>query len=117
MMDLDQMLAQIGGLGWAGLEHSFKPAPLPDLFEPGDQLKIRIATLYDHSHEVRQIIEWIFDLTFRAPYPHIGGSFEEAALAAKAHEARAAVGRVLVQAILDGRRLNERRSQSHEHTA
>lgn len=117
LLDLDLMLEQIGGAGWDGLERQFRPAAVPDRFEPADQLKIRIATLYDHSDEVRQILEWVFDLTFRAPYPHVGESFQAAALAAKAHEARAAVGRVIVQAIVDGRKLKEKRSQTNANTA
>lgn len=118
MMNLDKMLESMGGPGWDGLEQAFKPASAPQPFEPEERLKRTIAVFYDHSEEGRQMIEWLFDLTFRAPYPHVGASFEQAALAAKAHEARAAVGRVVVQAILDGRTLLEKnRSQNHADPA
>lgn len=117
MMSLDHMLAQMG-VGWDGLEQPFRPAPTRQPFEPEDDLKKMIALFYDTTPEGRRMVEWIFDLTFRAPYPSIGGSLEQAALAAKAHEARAAVGRVLVQAIVDGRALMEKtRSQNHADTA
>lgn len=117
MMSLDQMLSQMGE-GWDGLERSFQPAPTRQPFEPEDDLKKTIALFYDTTPEGRRMMEWIFDLTFRAPYPPVGGSFEQAALAAKAHEARAAVGRVLVQTIVDGRALMEKtRSQNHADPA
>jgi len=117
MMSLDQMLSQMGE-GWDGLERSFSPAPTRRPFEPEDDLKKMIALFYDTTPEGRRIVEWIFDLTFRAPYPPVAGSFEQAALAAKAHEARAAVGRVLVQTIVDGRALMEKsRSQHHADPA
>ena len=114
MMALDQMLEQMGGRGWEGLENEFKPAQTRQNFEPEDKIKKIIAAFYDSSSEGRQMVEWIFDLTFRAPYPSTGTSFEQAAIAAAKHEARAAVGRVLVQAIVEGRALIQKPAEPKE---
>jgi hypothetical protein len=103
-MSLDAMLANLGGVGWAGLEEHFSPAKVADAFDPGADLKKVLFALY-HTVDGRKIVEWWFDLTFRAPYPHVGSSLEAAAIAAAKHEARAAVGLALLKAIADGEKL------------
>ncbi|GAA2871895.1 hypothetical protein GGQ99_000968 [Aminobacter niigataensis] len=113
-MDLDKMLESIGGLGWDGLKQQNAPAKVSDRFEPDDQLKIMMFA-FSQTAEGRQLFEWIADLTFRAPYPHVGNTRDSAWLAAKAHEARSAVGLAVMQAIADGEKiLNNKRSQAHE---
>lgn len=111
--DLDKMLAQIGGEGWAGLERQFAPAKVPDHFEPDEQLKTMMFA-FSRTDQGRQMFEWIAELTFRAPYPHIGNTRDSAWLAAKAHEARAAVGLAVMKAIADGEAILKKRSQSNE---
>ncbi|MBS9720043.1 hypothetical protein JYU29_04990 [Tianweitania sp. BSSL-BM11] len=101
---------------WDGLEHAFKPSQMPDRFDPGDDIKMLLAGL-KNTVDGRRIIEWLADLTFRAPYPSTGSSFEQAALAAAKHEARAAVGHVLLRAIAEGDALLNQRSQRHETPA
>lgn len=111
-ISLDDMMAQIGGPGWEGLAGEFKPAPVPDRFKPEDEQMRFIAAFYGTA-EGRRFFEWIFDLTIRAPYPSTGTNFEQAAMAAAKHEARVAVGRVICQAIADGRDLiDNKRSQT-----
>lgn len=95
---------------WDDLLKEFTPAAVPDTFDPGDDMKKLLAGLYNTA-EGRRIIEWLADLTFRAPYPHTGASLEAAALAAAKHEARAAVGRSILKAIADGNQLLNHRSQ------
>ncbi len=98
---LDKFLAGEMGAGWEELEQSFFPAQVPRAFDPGDELKRNLAALY-HTPDGRQIIEWLADLTWRAPYPHVGAANEAAALAAAKHEARCAVGEVIMKAIAEG---------------
>lgn len=101
---LDEMVAQIGGEGWEGLAERFAPAKVPDKFDPGDDMK-KVLSAFFFTAEGRKIVEWLADLTFRAPYPHVGPSLEAAGIAAAKHEARAAVGEVLMKAIAEGHAL------------
>lgn len=89
---------------WEGLNQAFFPARTHDRFDPGDDMK-KVLAAFNGTAEGRRIIEWLCDLTCRAPYPQISGDFQTAALAAKAHEARAAVGYVILRAIADGEAL------------
>ena len=117
MMNLDDMLASIGGPGWEGLAQQYRPAKVHDRFEPEDQLKIMMAA-FARTPEGKQLFDWLFRLTVCAPYPHVGNTRDTAWLAAKAHEARSAVGLSIYQAILDGDKLlNVNRSQAHESTS
>lgn len=113
VQQLNDMLASVGGPGWAGLEQMFKPARVADRFDPGDDMKMVLAAFY-RTAQGRQIIDWLLDLTVRAPFPHVGGSRDSAWLAAGKHEARTAVGYVLLQAIADGNELFEKRNQTKE---
>jgi hypothetical protein len=89
---------------WGELEKAFAPAKVPDNFDPGDFMKQQLAALYG-TQDGRAIIEWLFDLTLRAPYPHVGNSRDSAWLAAGKHESRVAVGQAIAKAIVDGREL------------
>ena len=116
-MDLDEMMASIGGPGWEGLQRQFAPAKVADRFEPEDRLKMMMAA-FMRTAEGQQMFDWLFRLTVWAPYPHVGNSRDSAWLAAKAHEARAAVGLSIHQAILDGEKLlTPKRSQTNESTS
>ncbi len=112
---IEHMLA--AAPSWAGLENAFAPAKVADNFDPGDDTKQVIAALYNTS-QGRLIIEWLFDLTVRAPFPHVGNTLQSASIAAAKHEARVAVGQALSRAIVDGNEIfTLKRSQSHEEPA
>lgn len=98
------MLDQVGGEGWDGIEKLFAPAVMPDRFDPGDTIKKMLAAFY-RTAQGRELIEWLADLTVRAPYPHVGTDFQSAAIAAAKHEARFGVGLVLFKALADGEQL------------
>jgi hypothetical protein len=110
---LDDMLASVGGEGWEGLDKLFHPAEVPDRFDPGAEVKKFLAAAM-RTPAGREAIQWLADITLRAPYPHVGTSLEAAAIAAAKHEARAAVGEVLLRAIAQGDQLLNQRSQNHE---
>ncbi len=105
-----------GTPSWDGLEQAFFPAQKPDNFDPGDDMKEVLFHFYATA-EGRKILDWIFDLTARAPFPHVGSTNDSAALAAAKHEARTAVGYVIGRAIVDGEEIWKQRSQGHENTA
>lgn len=110
---LDTALEQAGPLGWEGLMRDFLPARVSENFDPGEDMKLVLAAFYNTA-EGRRIVEWLWDLTVRAPYPHVGASNQSAAIAAAKHEARVAVGLSLKLAIEQGQKLwNEKRSQTH----
>jgi len=103
--DLDTMMTA-GGVGWEALETMFQPAVMADPWRPSENV-MKFAAAMAQTDQGREFLAFIFDLTKRAPYPHIGNSMESAALAAAKHEARAAVGEVVLQAIVEGRKLLE----------
>ncbi|MER2536882.1 MAG: hypothetical protein ABTQ31_17150 [Rhizobiaceae bacterium] len=115
MQALDQMLA--ASPSWDDLEKAFKPAGVADHFEPDDQIKKWLAAFFQ-TEPGRALFEWIADLTVRAPYPHVGNSRDSAWLAAKAHEARAAVGLAILRGIADGEKLlSPPKEPTHETSA
>lgn len=110
MMAVERLLAD--PTSWDGLDKAFAPAKVADNFDPGDDMKMMLAA-FAYTAEGRKIIEWLADLTCRAPYPQTGNSIQSAALAAAKHEARAAVGSVIMRAIADGEKLlGQKRSQN-----
>lgn len=94
----------IGGGGWADFQKAFAPAAVSASMDPGDELKKAVAGMYQ-TDQGRKIIDWLLDQTCRAPYPITGQSMEDLAYAAAKHQARAAVGEMIVKAIVDGRAL------------
>lgn len=105
-MPLDDLLKQVGGPGWSGLDlaRAFAPAKVSDRFEPDEDLKKFLAA-FSRTQQGRTFFNWIADLTVRAPYPHVGTLRETAALAAAKHEARCGVGQVIFAAVEEGERL------------
>ncbi|RUW46088.1 hypothetical protein [Mesorhizobium sp. M8A.F.Ca.ET.021.01.1.1] len=102
MAAVDQVLA--GVPDWEGLSQAFYPVKTADNFDPGTDMKQVLFHLYG-TLEGRRIIEWLADLTVRAPYPHVGQSKDSVMIAAAKHEARVGVGLVLFRAIADGEEL------------
>jgi hypothetical protein len=110
MMAVDHLLQSAPT--WAGLEQAFYPAQKPDAFDPGADMKL-VLFHFSNTAEGRRILDWIFDLTARAPFPHVGSTRESAAIAAAKHEARTAVGYVVARAIADGEQLWKQRSETN----
>ncbi|RWF48378.1 MAG: hypothetical protein EOS50_32035 [Mesorhizobium sp.] len=109
MMAIDQLLGATPS--WEGLNQAFLPAKVADNFDPGDDMK-QVLYHFNNTAEGRRIIEWLCDLTVRAPFPHVGSTGESAALAAAKHEARTAVGYAMLRAIAEGEELwKQQRSQ------
>ena len=103
-MPLDRMIEQAGAPGWKFFEDMFKPAGVSDRFDPGADMKKFLAA-FEQTAQGRQFLEWIADLTVRAPFPHVGSSRDAAWIAGAKHEARFGVGSVIFKAVADGREL------------
>ncbi len=101
--ELDDVLTA-GGEGWSALEALMKPAMMPDSSRPDNRV-LRFAGAISRTEDGRLFLDWLFLLTLDAPYPRVGSDFQEAALAAAKHEARAAIGEVLRKAVVEGRNL------------
>jgi hypothetical protein len=104
MGSLEELEERFAGRGWSFFEQQFHPAATPADLDPGDQFKRQLAGVAETAWG-RQLIDWLLDLTCRAPYPVTSQSIEDLAMAAAKHQARAAIGEVLVKAIADGRRI------------
>ncbi|WP_156932462.1 hypothetical protein [Mesorhizobium sp. LNJC391B00] len=111
MLAVDQLLSSTPD--WSGLSQAMFPAKVADNFDPGDDMKLVLYHFYGNA-EGRRIIEWLADLTVRAPFPHVGSMKESAALAAAKHEARTAVGYALLRAIAEGEELWKQQTRSQD---
>lgn len=107
-MPLEDMLAGTHDvLDIEKLIEKMAPAQVGHSFRPSEDL-MKVIYLLFGTAEGKQIFEWLMDLTLRAPYPHIDGSgFEQAAIAAAKHQARAGIGEVILEAVANGKRLLE----------
>lgn len=93
---------------WDELLENFKPAAVRQPFEPADPVKKFVAAAYS-TEEGRAFFNWLYDLTIDAPYPHVGSDKASVTIAAAKHEARAAVGRVVFNAMAQGHALLNRK--------
>lgn len=107
MGGFQELQAQFGSGDWRELEEMFKPALVTRDFEPDEKLK-RFAAACWSSGEGRAFIDWLFDLTCRAPYPVTSQDMNDLAFAAAKHQARAAVGETLAACICDGLKILNR---------
>lgn len=96
-----------GAQGWEFLEQQFAPAMVAQNFDPGDEFKRNIAA-FARTAFGRSIVDWLLDLTCRAPYPVTSQIMHDLVYAAAKHQARAAVGETIVKAIADGNALLDR---------
>lgn len=107
MGSLEAMQAAMGPVGWDFFENQFGPAVVAQSFDPGDEVK-KFAAAMSQTVEGRRFIDWLLDLTCRAPYPVTSQTIEDLAMSAAKHQARAAVGETIVKAIADGNALLNR---------
>lgn len=92
---------------WDGLEQAFFPARPTDAFNPQDEVKKFLAAAF-RTAQGRAFLEWVADLTVRAPPGHSGETLEAAALAHAKHQARYAVGEAILRALAEGDELLNR---------
>lgn len=90
--------------GWDYFEKQILPLAMADTFRPADKLLVKIA-LYSQTEDGREFFKWLHDITDLAPYPIGIAGFENMAMAAAAHGARAHVGHLLNKAVIEGQRL------------
>jgi hypothetical protein len=90
--------------GWDDIERMLNPAKMPNPFKPADEVLMELAR-YAETEQGRKVLEWLHGVTDRAPYPQVGMSFENVALAAAKHQGRVLVGDILTAAVLEGQAL------------
>uniref|UniRef100_UPI003BAC7D96 hypothetical protein n=1 Tax=Stappia sp. TaxID=1870903 RepID=UPI003BAC7D96 len=104
---LDSMVARAGGEGWDGLEELFKPQVANQPLQPSDHVAKTLATLC-RDPRGREVIEWLMDITLRAPLRATGKTFEETALLTASRQGINGVGEAVLAAIAHGQKLSEK---------
>ncbi|MBB98327.1 MAG: hypothetical protein CML67_02135 [Rhodobacteraceae bacterium] len=105
---LDQMLDAAGGAGWDGLSDLMKPHLADRPLQPSDQVARHLALLAKDPR-AREIIEWLMDITLRAPFRPIGATLQETALHAAKRQGINGVGEAVLAAIAHGQTLMEKK--------
>lgn len=104
-MPTSDLLDMVSGLHFPDMQAAFHPAATHGgNFEPSDHVKMAAAILW-RAGEGREFVEWILDLTMRAPYPVTSQDPHDLQFAAAKHQARAAVGETVLLAIRKGEQL------------
>ena len=102
---LDRLIASAGGEGWAGLDKLLEPALAKrQSCEPGDDIKKALAVMA-RAGQGRAVIEWLMDITVRAPFRVTGATVEETAMRASNRQGIEGVAEAVLAAIADGERL------------
>lgn len=101
MGSLEEIEKAMGANGWDFFAKQFAPAVVAQSFDPGQEFKRNLAA-FSRTGLGREIVDWLLDLTCRAPYPVTSQDMQDLAFAAAKHQARAAVGETIVKAIADG---------------
>lgn len=109
---LDAMMAAIGGEGWSGLDGQAAPVA-KQLMAPSPSVSKFLWGL-SRTVEGRALIEWMMDITFRAPFRATGKTIEETALLAATRQGIEGVGEVILAAIQSGADEIEREQQAKE---
>lgn len=107
MGSLEEIEQAMGSNGWNFFADQFGPAVVSQSFDPGADFKKNLAA-FARTGLGREIIDWLLDLTCRAPYPVTSQDMQDLAFAAAKHQARAAVGETIVKAIADGNDILDR---------
>lgn len=108
---LDLLEQSVAGGGWESLDEMFKPHRQDAPLQPSDDVAKALWVLRQHG-EGRAIIEWLMDITLRAPLRVTGRSIEETALNAAARQGINGVGEVILKAIARGGELMQPKNQN-----
>lgn len=92
--------------GWDDIKQLLEPARMPNPFKPADEVLMELAR-YAETELGRKVLDWLHGVTDRAPYPQVGATFENVALAAAKHQGRALIGDMLTQAVKEGQQLRQ----------
>jgi hypothetical protein len=104
-LSTSDLIDMVTGRDFSDQKAAFHPAAThPGNFEPSEQVMMAAAILW-RAGEGREFVEWILDLTMRAPYPVTSQEPHDLQFAAAKHQARAAVGETVLLAIRKGEQL------------
>lgn len=90
--------------GWDDFRRMMEPAKFANPLRPGDDVLMELAR-YAETEQGRKVLAWLHSVTDQTPYPQVGGSFENVALAAAKHQGRALIGAMLTEAVKEGQAL------------
>jgi hypothetical protein len=99
---LDLLEAGVAGGGWESLEAMFKPHLQRAPLQPADDVARALYVMYALGGEGRAVIEWLMDITIRAPFRVTGSTIEETALHAAGRQCINGVGEAVLTAIAHG---------------
>ena len=100
----DSLFSDMSDKDFDALIDQISPAETGPDFVPDEDVKKMLAAFWT-SHDARRVIEWLLDITIRAPYPVTGQNRDDLAFAAAKHQARVAIGRAVVLAAAQGFKL------------
>jgi len=111
-LSTSDLLDLVTGREFSDQKAAFHPAAThPGNFEPSDKMMMAAAILW-RAGEGREFVEWILDLTMRAPYPVTSQDPHDLQFAAAKHQARAAVGETVLLAIRKGEEMLDQQKGS-----
>ena len=109
-LSTSRLMEMAAGRDTQTLQEAFAPAHTHHNFNPLDEVKMSLALLARNAGS-RPVIEWLLDLTMRAPYPVTSQNRDDLAFAAAKHQARAAVGETILVAIREGEKLLDQKAK------
>ena len=80
----DSLFAEMSDKDFDTLIDQISPAETGPDFAPDDDVKKMLAAFWT-SHDARRVIDWLLDITIRAPYPVTGPNRDDLAFAAAKH--------------------------------
>lgn len=105
---LDLLEQGVAGGGWDALEEMFKPHLQAAPLQPSDDVARALWILYSVGGEGRAVIEWLMDITIRAPFRATGKDFQETALLTATRQGINGVAEAILAAIDHGRQVAEK---------
>lgn len=103
---LDLLEEGAAGSGWDGLNQLFAPVMEAEL-QPSDRVAMWLYGMY-LAGDSREVIEWLMDITVRAPLRSTGATFEQTALMTATRQGINGVGETVLKAIAKGKELADK---------
>lgn len=109
---LDLLEDGAAGGGWDELEKMFKPHLQDAPLQPNDVVARFLWGMRASPHG-RDVIEWLMDITLRAPLRATGRTFEETAMLTATRQGINGVGEAVLAAIAHGAKLDEQQKNQN----
>ena len=107
---IDLLQHGVAGGGWEALEDMFKPHLSDAPLQPSDEVAVFLLGMFREPRG-REVLEWLMDITLRAPLRVTGRTLEETALMAATRQGINGVGEAVLAAIGHGAAILEKSKQ------